>query len=42
MIGDAYRPGDFLTCLRDASLTALSVDRRLRVSESNGLPRFVC
>jgi len=30
VVGDAYRPGDFLTCLRDAWLTALSVDNRFR------------
>jgi 2,4-dienoyl-CoA reductase-like NADH-dependent reductase (Old Yellow Enzyme family)/thioredoxin reductase len=30
VIGDAYRPGDFLSCLRDAWMTALSVDRRFR------------
>jgi 2,4-dienoyl-CoA reductase-like NADH-dependent reductase (Old Yellow Enzyme family)/thioredoxin reductase len=36
VVGDAYKPGDFLSCLRDASMTALSVDRRLRRSESGG------
>jgi pyruvate/2-oxoglutarate dehydrogenase complex dihydrolipoamide dehydrogenase (E3) component len=30
IVGDAYKPGDFLTCLRDASLAALSVDNRFR------------
>jgi thioredoxin reductase len=39
LVGDACRPGDFLTCLRDASLTALSVDRRLRGLESDRPPR---
>ena len=28
VIGDAYRPGDFLTCLRDAWMVALSMDQR--------------
>ena len=28
VIGDAYKPGDFLSCLRDAAMVALSVDRR--------------
>lgn len=28
LAGDAYRPGDFLSCLRDAAMLALSVDRR--------------
>jgi hypothetical protein len=36
VVGDAYKPGDFLTCLRDASMTALSVDRRLRMFKSGG------
>jgi 2,4-dienoyl-CoA reductase-like NADH-dependent reductase (Old Yellow Enzyme family)/thioredoxin reductase len=31
VIGDAWKPGDFLSCLRDASMTALSVDHRFRV-----------
>jgi pyruvate/2-oxoglutarate dehydrogenase complex dihydrolipoamide dehydrogenase (E3) component len=30
VVGDAYQPGDFLTCLRDAWMVALSVDERLR------------
>jgi pyruvate/2-oxoglutarate dehydrogenase complex dihydrolipoamide dehydrogenase (E3) component len=30
VIGDAYKPGDFLSCLRDAWMTALSIDRRFR------------
>ena len=38
-IGDAQTPGDFLSCLRDASMTALSVDRRLRGSISAGHAR---
>ena len=42
VVGDAYKPGDFLTCLRDASMTALSVDRRLRGSESDRRSRFLC
>jgi len=33
VVGDAYRPGDFLTCLRDAWLTALSVDNRFRAAD---------
>jgi pyruvate/2-oxoglutarate dehydrogenase complex dihydrolipoamide dehydrogenase (E3) component len=28
LAGDCYRPGDFLTCLRDAWMVALSVDHR--------------
>lgn len=28
LAGDAYRPGDFLTCVRDAWMLALSVDER--------------
>jgi len=38
VVGDAYRPGDFLSCLRDAWLTALSVDNRFR-SAHIGTPR---
>jgi len=34
VIGDAYRPGDFLSCLRDAWMVALSVDHRLRRARS--------
>lgn len=30
LVGDCYRPGDFLTCLRDAWMVALSVDHRFR------------
>jgi dimethylglycine catabolism A len=30
VVGDAYRPGDFLSCLRDAWMVALSVDQRWR------------
>jgi 2,4-dienoyl-CoA reductase-like NADH-dependent reductase (Old Yellow Enzyme family)/thioredoxin reductase len=30
LIGDADKPGDFLSCLRDAWMVALSVDHRLR------------
>lgn len=30
VVGDAYRPGDFLSCLRDASMVALSIDQRWR------------
>jgi 2,4-dienoyl-CoA reductase-like NADH-dependent reductase (Old Yellow Enzyme family)/thioredoxin reductase len=30
IIGDAWQPGDFLSCLRDAWMTALSVDHRFR------------
>jgi pyruvate/2-oxoglutarate dehydrogenase complex dihydrolipoamide dehydrogenase (E3) component len=30
LAGDCYRPGDFLSCLRDGWLAALSVDRRFR------------
>jgi dimethylglycine catabolism A len=30
VIGDACKPGDFLSCLRDAWMTALSIDHRFR------------
>jgi pyruvate/2-oxoglutarate dehydrogenase complex dihydrolipoamide dehydrogenase (E3) component len=30
LAGDCYRPGDFLSCLRDGQLAALSVDHRFR------------
>jgi 2,4-dienoyl-CoA reductase-like NADH-dependent reductase (Old Yellow Enzyme family)/thioredoxin reductase len=30
LAGDCYRPGDFLSCLRDGSLAALSVGHRFR------------
>jgi len=30
LVGDCYRPGDFLSCLRDGWLAALSVDHRFR------------
>ena len=32
VIGDAYKPGDFLSCLRDAWMVALSVDHRFKLS----------
>ena len=32
LVGDANKPGDFLTCLRDAWMVALSVDQRFRQS----------
>jgi dimethylglycine catabolism A len=32
LVGDAYRPGDFLSCLRDATMVALSIDRRFSSS----------
>jgi dimethylglycine catabolism A len=32
IVGDANKPGDFLSCLRDAWMTALSVDHRFRNS----------
>jgi len=32
LAGDAYRPGDFLSCLRDAAMVALAVDQRLKGS----------
>ena len=37
LVGDAWQPGDFLTCLRDAGMVALSVDRRLRESALSAL-----
>ena len=36
-IGDAYNPGDFLSCLRDAMMVALSIDHRFR-SHSEPVP----
>ncbi|MGZ5154519.1 MAG: hypothetical protein ACXWC5_31240, partial [Burkholderiales bacterium] len=30
IVGDANKPGDFLSCLRDAWMVALSVDHRFR------------
>jgi hypothetical protein len=30
VVGDAYKPGDFLSCLRDAWMVGLSVDQRFR------------
>jgi pyruvate/2-oxoglutarate dehydrogenase complex dihydrolipoamide dehydrogenase (E3) component len=30
LAGDCYRPGDFLSCLRDGLLAAMSVDQRFR------------
>jgi 2,4-dienoyl-CoA reductase-like NADH-dependent reductase (Old Yellow Enzyme family)/thioredoxin reductase len=32
LAGDAYRPGDFLSCVRDAWMLALSVDERFKTS----------
>jgi hypothetical protein len=29
-VGDANKPGDFMSCLRDAWMVALSVDHRFR------------
>ena len=34
LAGDCYRPGDFLSCLRDGWLAALSVDHRFRGAAS--------
>ncbi len=34
VIGDASKPGDFLSCLRDAWMVALSVDNRFRTEQS--------
>jgi len=34
LAGDCYRPGDFLSCLRDGMLAALSVDNRFRKEQS--------
>jgi hypothetical protein len=33
LAGDANKPGDFLTCLRDAAMVALSVDSRFKGGE---------
>lgn len=35
VVGDASRPGDFLSCLRDASLVALAIDHRFRTGQNN-------
>ena len=34
VVGDANKPGDFLSCLRDASMVALSVDHRFRATKA--------
>ena len=34
-VGDANRPGDFMTAIRDASLVALGIDHRLAAASSN-------
>jgi len=36
LVGDANKPGDFLTCLRDAWMVALSVDHRFRRHDPAG------
>lgn len=36
LAGDCYRPGDFLSCLRDGWLAALSVDHRFRRDNKQG------
>jgi pyruvate/2-oxoglutarate dehydrogenase complex dihydrolipoamide dehydrogenase (E3) component len=40
LAGDCYQPGDFLSCLRDGQLTALSVDHRFRGVTTNGERQF--
>ena len=35
LAGDCYRPGDFLSCLRDGWLAALSVEHRFRGAVEN-------
>lgn len=37
LVGDANKPGDFLTCLRDAWMVALSVDHRFREPSARSL-----
>jgi 2,4-dienoyl-CoA reductase-like NADH-dependent reductase (Old Yellow Enzyme family)/thioredoxin reductase len=39
LAGDAYRPGDFLTCVRDAWMLAVSVDSRFRTATSLSEPK---
>ncbi|HET7158062.1 MAG TPA: FAD-dependent oxidoreductase, partial [Burkholderiales bacterium] len=34
LVGDANNPGDFMTCLRDAWMVALSVDQRFRFARA--------
>ena len=36
LVGDCYRPGDFLSCLRDAWMVALSVEHRFRSVDQLG------
>ena len=36
LAGDCYRPGDFLSCLRDAWMVALSIEHRFRNSMPSG------
>jgi dimethylglycine catabolism A len=38
LAGDAYRPGDFLTCVRDACMLALSIDARFRAAAPRTRP----
>ncbi len=38
VVGDAHKPGDFLMCLRDAWMVALSVDQRFRKSGAHAEP----
>jgi len=38
LAGDCYRPGDFLSCLRDAWMVALSVEHRFARRPSAGAP----
>ncbi|HUP93764.1 MAG TPA: FAD-dependent oxidoreductase, partial [Burkholderiales bacterium] len=40
LVGDANKPGDFLTCLRDAWMVALSVDHRFRQHAPLGTERL--
>src|SRR5450756_2291703 len=36
LAGDCYRPGDFLSCLRDAWMVALSLEHRFRDAGTSG------
>jgi len=38
LAGDCWRPGDFLSCLRDAWMVALSVDTRFRAMSGSARP----
>ena len=41
LVGDANKPGDFLSCLRDAWMVALSLDHWPRPSNANAAKETV-